>query len=239
MLTRLVRATALALLVCLASGCKAFGGSFLVFGGAHTLQEDLVARARGAGEEAREARADFAAAALLYQRLTAPQAVELERLSGEFADAVEACDDRAQDVTERIEAIRHEKEAVVKGWTEELGRFSSDAVRKKSEAQMRDTEARAQSLLTALERLQGRMQPVLLKLRDYALFFDHNLNARAIATLQDTYKDFDGEVKALESEFARVEAELGTFLAHFAEPEQPTPTPTPKATPTSPPAAAK
>lgn len=233
MLTRLVRATSLALLVCLATGCKAFGGSFLVFGGNHAPQEDLVARARGAGEEAQEARADFAAAALLYQRLTAPQAVELERLSGEFEDAVEACEDRAHEVTERIEAIRRETEAVVESWTEELGRFSSDAVRKKSEAQMRDTEAHAQRLLAALERLQGRMKPVLLKLQDYALFFDHNLSARAIATLQDTYKDFDGEVKALESEFAKVEAELGAFLAYFAEPEQPKPAPA------SPPQAAK
>jgi hypothetical protein len=61
------------------------------------------------------------------------------------------------------------------------------------------------------------MKPVLLKLNDYALFFDHNLNARAIATLQDTYKDFDGEFKALESELGKTQAEIAAFLAHFVE----------------------
>ena len=222
MLTRSIRAASLALFAFLASGCKALGGaSFLVFGGSHAPQEDLVARARGGEQEAEEARADFAAAFHIYQRLTAPQAVELERLSAEFEDSVEACEDRAQDLSERIDSIRHETEVLVKEWTEELARFSSDAVRKKSEAQMRDAEAYAQRLLVALERLQGRMQPVLRKLQDYALFFDHNLNARAIATLQDTYKDFDNESKALESELGKAQGEITAFLAHFAEPERP------------------
>ena len=217
---RSICATALALSTFLASGCTSLGGSLLV-GGSHAPQGDLVARARGAEEEAQEARADFAAAFLLYQRLTAPQAVELERLSGEFEDSVEICEDRARDLAERIDTLRLETQDLVKDWSEELSRFSSDAVRKKSEAQMRDTEARAQRLVAALERLQGRMKPVLTKLQDYALFFDHNLNPRAIATLQDTYKDFDNEFKSLESELSKTQGEIEDFLAYFVEPAPP------------------
>ena len=226
MLTRSVRATALALFAFFVGGCRSLGGSLLV-GGPHAPQEDLVARARGAEREAQEARVDFAAAFLLYQRLTAPQAVELEQLSGEFEDSVETCEDRARDLSERIDSIRHETEALVKSWTEELARFSSDAVRKKSEAQMRDSEAYAQRLTAALERLQGRMKPVLLKLQDYALFFDHNLNPRAIATIQDTYKDFDNEFKALESELGKTQGEITAFLARFVEPAPQNPAPSP------------
>lgn len=221
MFTRSIRAISFALLALAASGCKSLGGAFLIFGGAHAPQEDLVARARGAERETQEVRTDFAAAFHLYQRLTAPQAVQLGQLSGQFEDAVEACEDRTKDLSKRIDSVRHETELLVKNWTEELARFSSDAVRKKSEAQLRDTEAYAQRLQAALERLQGRAQPVLLKLQDYALFFDHNLNARAIATLQDTYKDFDSEFKALEGELGKTQAEITGFLAHFAEPEPP------------------
>jgi chromosome segregation ATPase len=220
MLTRSVRATALALFVLLTPGCTALGGSLLV-GGPHAPQEDLVACARGAERETQGTRTDFAAAFLLYQRLTAPQAVELERLSGEFEDAVENCQDRAEDLAERIDSLRSETKDLVKSWSEELTQFSSDAVRKKSEAQMRDTEARAQRLLAALERLQGRMRPVQLKLQDYALFFDHNLSARAIATLQDTYKDFDNEFKSLESELGKAQGEIADFLAYFVAPLPP------------------
>jgi chromosome segregation ATPase len=219
MLMRFVRSTSLALLALTAGGCSSLGGAFLIFGGSHAPQGDLVARARGAEHETQELHTDFAASFHLYQRLTAPQAVQLQQLSEEFEDSVEACEDRAEDLSERMDSIRRETESVVENWTAELGRFSSEAVRKKSEAQMRDTEAYAQRLQAALERLQGRAQPVLLKLQDYALFFDHNLNARAIATLQDTYRDFDGEFKALESELGKTQAEITAFLAHFAEPE--------------------
>src|SRR5262245_10331262 len=216
MLTRF-RATALALLALSAGSCTALGGSLLV-GGPHAPQQDLVARARGAQRELQEARVDFAAACLAYQRLTAPQAVELGRLKNEFEDSVESCEDRARDLDERIDSIREEKQALVKSWTEELARFSSDDVRAKSEAQMRDTDARAQRLLGALERLQGRMKTVLLKLQDYSLFFDHNLSARAIATLQDTYRDFDKEFKSFESELAKAQGEIEEFLAYFVTP---------------------
>jgi hypothetical protein len=59
------------------------------------------------------------------------------------------------------------------------------------------------------------------KLEDYALFFHHNLNARAIATLQDTYKDFDAEFKVLSAELGGAQSEVQAFLANFAEPPPP------------------
>jgi len=223
MLTRTFRALALVTVTLLAGGCKAFGGSFLLFGGSHTPQEDLVSKARAAERESVETREDFAAAFLSYQRLTAPQALELEKLCDEFEDAVDACENRSEDLDDRIETIRREKEELVKDWTEELEHFTSDAVRKKSAVQMQETDARAQRLLDALEKLQGRMKPVLLKLQDYRLFFDHNLNARAIATLQDTYKEFDAECKALESEIGKAQGEIAAFLAYFVELSPPKP----------------
>jgi hypothetical protein len=209
----------LVLSACLGGACQTAGkASFLVFGGADTPQQDLVERVRGAEDEVKEAREDYAAAFTLYQRLTSPQAVELDDLSDDFADSFESCEERASDVAERLAAIREEADALFKGWNEELTRFSGDTLRKKSEAMMLDTQARAQRVLDALERVQARTQPVLLKLQDYALFFHHNPNARAIATLQDTYKDFDSEFKALEAELGRAQSEITAFLANFDEP---------------------
>lgn len=217
--TASVRATALAVLIALTGACRTAGGgtSFLVFGGSNAPQEDLVARVRAAEKELEKSRADFGAAFHLYQRLTAPQAVELEGLSGDFADAVDACASRARDHGKRIDAVRSEKEALIQGWSAELASFSGDTLRKKSAAMMQDTDARAQRVLAALEGVQQRMQPVLLKLQDYDLFFHHNLNARAIATLEDTYKDFDAEFRALEKEFERARGEVAGFLATFTE----------------------
>lgn len=215
---RLDRLLVLVLLATVSGACRASGGaSFLVFGGSHAPQADLIERVHAAGEEAREAHQDFGAAFQLYQRLTAPQAVELDELSGDFEDALENCTERAEDLGKHIESVRVEEKALVKGWNDELARFSGDTLRKKSAAMLQDTEARAERVLAALQRAQGSLAPVLLKLQDYALFFHHNLNARAIATLQDTYKDFDAEFRALESEFAKAEQEIQAFLENFRE----------------------
>lgn len=220
MQSRTRRAIAIVLSVCLAAACQSSGrrSSFLLFGGSHTPQEDLVERVRGAESETTEAREDFATAFRLYQRLTAPQAVELDDLSDEFADSIGACEERGGDLAERSESIRAAAETLFEGWNAELARFSSDMLRKKSEAMLLDTQARAQRVQDALERVRTRSEPVQRKLADYALFFHHNLNARAIATLQDTYKDFDAEFKALMAELDQAQGEIAAFLANFEEP---------------------
>jgi chromosome segregation ATPase len=214
---RLARLATLVLLATVSGACRS-SGSFLVFGGSGAPQVDLVEQVHAAGEEARATHRDFATAFQLYQRLTSPQAVELEELSDDFEDAIESCAGRAEDLAERLESVRKEEDELVQGWNDELTHFSGDTMRKKSEAMLRETEARAQRVRTALEHAQASLQPVLLKLQDYALFFHHNLNARAIATLQDTYKDFDAEFRALESEFTKAEMETTAFLANFVEP---------------------
>jgi chromosome segregation ATPase len=219
----LARARALALALALALsavGCRSTG-AFLLFGSSGTPQDALIAKVHSAEDEAKAAERDFATAFHLYQRLTTPQAVELEDLSDEFEDAIDECKDRAHELDERIESVHSESEALFKGWSEELTQFSGDVLRKKSETMMQDTQVRAQKVSAALERVQKRMEPVLKKLQDYALFFHHNLNARAIATLEDTYKDFDGEFSALNAELAKARTELAAFLAAFVASEPP------------------
>ena len=214
------RTAAVALLAGLSLACRTTNGkvSFLLFGGPDSPQADLVDRVEGAQEESREIEQDFTAAFQLYQRLSAPQAVELEELSDDFSDSLDSCENRAEDLAERLEDVRRDADQLFKGWNEELARFSGDALRKKSEVLLLDTQTRTQRVLVALEHLQERMRPVLLKLQDYALFFNHNLTARAIATLQDTYKEFDGEFKALQAELVRSQKEIAEFLAFFEEP---------------------
>lgn len=213
-----LRALALVSLVSLSAGCRSSGGSFLVFGGSAAPQEELISRVRAAQHEAGEAQEDFTAAFTLYQRITTPQAVELDELADDYADALERCQGRHEELDEHVAAVGAEAEELFAGWNEELTRFSSDTLREKSAAMLADTQARTERVLAALVRVQERMDPLVRKLEDYALFFNHNLNARAIATLEDTYKDFDAEYRALESELASSQQEMAAFLAQFEEP---------------------
>lgn len=211
---------ALVSLASFTTGCRSSSSSFLVFGGDDQPHEELVAEVNAAQQESGEAREDFAAAFHLYQKLTTPQAVELSELVDDYADALERCQARSEDLDERIASAGKEAEALFAGWNQELTRFTSETLREKSAAMLADTQARTERVLEALARVDERMDPLVKKLEDYALFFNHNLNARAIATLQDTYSDFDSEYRALESELTAAQREMAEFQAEYAAPSE-------------------
>lgn len=203
--------------------CSSTGGSrsFLIFGGPSEPHGALVRSVEKAEGELAKAHEHFAEALRLFEELTAPQALDLESLSDDFGDAVEACGKRSKELDERITAVQEESDELFGEWSVELQQFSLDSLRKKSEAMMLETKGRTDRVTKALESTRSRMEPVLKKLRDYALFFHHNLNPRAIATLHDTYKDFDAEFEALKSELDRTQGEIRTYLASFeTEPAQ-------------------
>jgi len=202
----------------LTPSCASSGNSLVLSGGGNP-EEDLVDAVSVARTEIQESKEDYAQALNLFQRLTMPQAVELAELADDFEDAREACDDRAADLTRRIEKVRKESDELFSGWNAQLQQFTGDSMRKKSEAMMMDLQTRTQRVIEALASLQERMMPVQKKLQDYALFFDHNLNPRAIATLQDTYKEFDQEFAALQSELSHAERDVSEFLGSFQRPE--------------------
>src|SRR5262245_5928778 len=97
MLSRRVCAVVLAACLALLAACKS-GGAFPIFGGAHTPQAELVESVQEARKETLATQDAFAAAFKVYQRLTAPQAVELQGLSGAFEDAQEVCQDHHKEL---------------------------------------------------------------------------------------------------------------------------------------------
>jgi len=220
---RLSPTVSLLLALPLVAGCASTETSYMILGGSKAPQKPLVQTVVRAENETLEGRQSFKEAFLLFQRLSSPQAIDLDKMQKDFERAMERCSDCAEALDERIDSVREELDELVDDWSSELGSYSSDTLRAKSETMLKDNQARSQRVLQALERLQGRMQPVLAKLRDYALFFHHNLNPRAIATLEDTYRDFDSECRALEAEFDKAQTEIGTFLEHFTRPRVETP----------------
>jgi hypothetical protein len=207
---------ALSLALC-GLACSSTGGrrAFLIFGAPAEPHGALVHSVERAEDELQEASDDFAEAMRLFAELTAPQALNLEALSDDFSDAVKACGKRSRELDDRIAAVQEESDELFGGWSAELQEFALDSLRKKSEAMMLETKGRTDRVTHALEGTRARMSPVLKKLCDYALFFHHNLNARAIATLQDTYGDFDAEFAALRGELDRTRVEIRAYLASF------------------------
>ena len=72
-----------------------------------------------------------------------------------------------------------------------------------------DPDAR---LIAAMKRAESKMPPVLDAFRDQVLFLKHNLNARAIASLEGTIGEIESDVASLIRDIDASIEEAGRFL---------------------------
>ena len=70
-------------------------------------------------------------------------------------------------------------------------------LRAASTRSLRDTRSRYGQLIAAMKRAESKMPPVLNAFRDQVLFLKHNLNARAIASLEGTIGEIESDVASL------------------------------------------
>jgi hypothetical protein len=69
-----------------------------------------------------------------------------------------------------------------------------------------------------MQRAEAKIEPVLAVFRDQVLFLKHNLNAQAIASLQQELVTVETDVAALVRDMEASIAEADAFLKTMAEP---------------------
>ncbi len=166
----------------------------------------LVDRVEEAQESQEEAKEQFADALEAFRATVTVKSSKLQstydKLQKEYNNSVM----RANDVRGRIAAVKNVAEALFDEWEDELDQFSSDNLRNASANQLKTTKREYQTLVTAMEKAEGKMDPILVVFNDQVLFLKHNLNARAIASIQD-------EVTVMEEEVANLIVDMNAAIA--------------------------
>lgn len=171
---------------------------------------DRVEEARGAQQAAKE---QFASALHEFLAVTKVPASELQatydRVKAEFDD----CEKRAKEVRDRIDAIQNVADALFIEWSDELGQYNNPALRDQSARQLEITKRRYAELRRVMDQAAARMDPVLTTFRDNVLFLKHNLNARAIASLDSTTRTLQGDINRLVADMEKSIKEADAFIA--------------------------
>ena len=166
----------------------------------------LVDRVEEAQESQEEAKEQFADALEAFRATVTVKSSKLQstydKLQKEYNNSVM----RANDVRGRIAAVKNVAEALFDEWEDELDQFSSDNLRNASANQLKTTKREYKTLVTAMEKAEGKMDPILVVFNDQVLFLKHNLNARAIASIQD-------EVTVMEEEVANLIVDMNAAIA--------------------------
>lgn len=209
-MNRPCRSASLALLLAL-SGCTgAYYGAMEQIGKEkrHILA-DRVDRSR---KEQGEAQEEFQSAYERFQAVTQFDGGDVEDVYRDLADALERSERKAERVRSRIGSVEQVAGDLFEEWEREIGEIQNRDLRRQSQDSLRRTRTRYAALLTAMRRAETRMDPVLQAFRDQVLFLKHNLNARAIASLEGTVGAIEGDVKRLLDELGRSIREADAFL---------------------------
>jgi DNA repair exonuclease SbcCD ATPase subunit len=169
-------------------------------------------------EEQDAAKRQFLATFERFRELAGTGPDELEDAYAELADELEDCESRARAVSERIGSIEQVSQDLFDEWQAEIGQMSSADLKRQSQASLEQSRERYGELIGAMKQAESKMEPVLVAFRDHVLFLKHNLNARAVASLQATVVEIEGQVSQLVQDMQASIEKADAFISSLESP---------------------
>ncbi len=170
---------------------------------------DRVQDARDAQEEAKE---QFESALEKFSSVLGFKGGDLEDKYEQLKAEYEESDAKASTVRKRIIAVEDVAEDLFVEWEKELNQYTSSSLKRSSARKLRDTKKEYVQLIGAMKRAERKIDPVLAAFKDQVLFLKHNLNARAIASLQSELASIETDVAKLIKEMEASIKEADAFI---------------------------
>lgn len=171
---------------------------------------DRVEEGRDAQQETKE---EFTDALEQFTALVNYEGGELEEVYDSLRKKFEASEAAAKKVRDRISSIESVSQDLFREWEAEIEEYTSDNLRRKSREALILTRESYALMMQKMRAAEASMYPVLDLFRDQVLFLKHNLNARAIASLDTEAGAIAAEVEKLVAEMEASIAEADAFIA--------------------------
>jgi hypothetical protein len=177
----------------------------------------LVDRVKDARDEQEGAKKQFQTTLQRFKEITNFQGGDLEAKYNKLQADYDRSVARADEVRKQIASVEEVAEALFTEWKAELKQYDNPELRRSSEEKLADTRTRYEQLIRTMKRASEKMNPVLSAFKDQVLFLKHNLNARAIASLQTTASNLEIDVSRLIQDMEASITEANAFISQMKE----------------------
>ena len=126
----------------------------------------LSSRVESARDAQEDTKKDIQSTLEQFGKVVGYQGGDLEASYKKLSSKLESSEDSAETVRKRIRDVESVADALFSEWKTELGQYSSADLRRKSEAKLSQTKTRYKDMLSAMNRAEQRIDPVLNPLRD-------------------------------------------------------------------------
>lgn len=175
-------------------------------------REQLVSEVKDARNAQQQAKDQFSSTLAEFKAITGYDGGDLERRYTRLQEQAERSKARAGVVTGKVRSIERIANAMFREWEQELTQYESVTLKDASAEQLSVTRQRYRQLMDAMRAAEASMAPVLRAFDDQVLFLKHNLNARAIASLQTTVTELETEIGRLIDEMNASIDEANKFI---------------------------
>jgi hypothetical protein len=180
----------------------------------------LVSRIEDARDAQTDAKTEFVDALDAFDAVVQFDGGDLEDTYYSLKKTYEICEKRATDVRKRIDSVQNVAEDLFEEWEAELAQYNSISLRRASEDTLRKTERRYAGLISRMRAAEEKMPPVLTAFNDQVLFLKHNLNAKAIASLDGELEKVSREVNLLIQEMQLAIDDANAFIEELDQTER-------------------
>jgi len=141
---------------------------------------------------------------------------ELKKKYTELKAELARSESKTEAVRKNIKDVEDVSNALFTEWEAELEQYSNDELRRLSKSKLDQTREQYAKLIGAMKRAEVKIEPVLSVFRDQVLFLKHNLNAQAVASLQDELVSVKADIASLVKEMEVSIAEADAFIKAMA-----------------------
>ena len=197
-----------------AAGCSVFDGVY--YGTMERFGKEkrdlLVDRVAGARDSQEETKEQFKNALEQFSALVGFDGGELEEVDNRLEREYERSQDKANDVRDQIESVEDVAGDLFKEWSDELNQYQNQDLRRMSEQRRDAAQDRYDEMIEAMRRAEAKMHPVLEAFEDQVLVLKHDLNARAISSLEGRLETLETDIASLIVDMNRSIEEADLFI---------------------------
>ncbi len=172
----------------------------------------LVKRVKNAKKSQIETKEDFQSALDEFLLIADTPPSELEARYKKTEKAYKNAERQAAEVKRRHDDVENVSKHLFREWKGEIDQYQNPEFARESSRQLVKAEVQSDALLIAMRKAESKIDPVLKEFRDYVLFLKHNLNARAVASLEGQVKRTKIDVSRLISEMNAAISEADSFI---------------------------
>ncbi len=197
--------------VVILAGCSSvYYGTMEKFG--YHKRDILVDRVQDARDAQEEAKEQFESVLERFTAVVGFEGGELEETYDRLKADLSRSENKARAVHARIKDVEDVAQALFREWESELDDYTNEKLKRISKRKLEQTQERYAQLIAAMHRVEGKIEPVLVSFRDQVLFLKHNLNAQAVASLENELASVRTDVTALVKAMETSIAEANDFI---------------------------